>query len=186
MANSQDNPFEGEQLRFGLLGALYTISRGDSIARVNFENLFTQLRANNEIEQRMIHEAFDDLRQLGFAHSPALGTAGITHNGINEFENAVLGPRENMVHFSENTIENLITKEQRNHVGTNRDQRNRFLERARELSRANRGQRLNSGEIGNSLGFDQETVNRIHFFLQDEGLIEPFAAGGTFTLPREL
>ena len=37
----------------------------------------------------------------------------------------------------------------------------------------------------NLLGYDQKTLERIHFFYQDEGVIKPYATGGTFTITDE-
>jgi hypothetical protein len=44
---------------------------------------------------------------------------------------------------------------------------------------------LDAFEIMSSLGYDKETIERIYFYLLDEGDIKSFATGGKFTVTHK-
>ncbi len=182
-----------EQYRFRVLDALYTISRGYTRATISIDDLYGQLLQatnnnntnTNNIEQERIREALADLRHFRLA-SPGFGSVSITHQGITEYERAILNPSSNSSYFSFNAIQSAYTKTKENQVRNIQNQRDRFLSKARELSSGRSVARLSASEIANELRYDNETRDRIYSFLQDEGRIVPFGTGDKFTLPREI
>lgn len=181
---------EQEQYRFRVLDSLYTISRGYTRTTISIDDLYRQLLGatkNNtnskNNEQERIREALADLRQFRLA-SPGFGSASITHQGIIEYETAILSP-SNSRYFSFSTIQSAYSEIKENQVRNIQKQRDRFLSRARELFDESSMARLSAPEIAKELDYDDETRDRIYFFLQDEGRIIPLGRGDKFTLPRD-
>jgi hypothetical protein len=79
------------RLQLRILDALYYISNGYKYTFVLFDNLYKQLLADCENEQERILESIGYLRENGLVNSKALATARITHEGIKELENTLLG-----------------------------------------------------------------------------------------------
>ncbi len=176
-----------EQYRFRVLDALYTISRGYTRATISIEDLYRQLQATNNKsisknnEQERIREALADLRHFRLA-SPGFASASITHQGIIEYERAILNPSDSP-NFSFNTIQSVYDKTKENQVRNIQNQRDRFLDRAHELSGGSSMTHLSATEIAKELHYEDETRDRIYFFLQDEGRIVPSGTAYKFTFP---
>jgi hypothetical protein len=189
MANSQDIlPSEKEKIQFRILDALYTISNGYKYAYIPFYSLYEELQAKDDREQGLIREGFENIRNARLVDSKALGTASITNEGIEEFENAILRPNERTTNFP-SRISEILSKESRelrNHeIETIQSQRRAFLAKAYELSKGSSMQRISAFEIGNLLHYNQQTIERIYFYYQDKRIIKPFATGGKFTITHE-
>jgi hypothetical protein len=46
-------------------------------------------------------------------------------------------------------------------------------------------QPVSAFKIMDILGYDQKTLERIYYYLEDEGLIKTFALGGDFTITQK-
>ena len=88
-------------------------------------------------------------------------------------------------YFSFSTIQSAYSEIKENQVRNIQKQRDRFLSRARELFDEISMASLSTPEIAKELDYEDETRDRIYFFLQDEGLIIPLRRGDKFTLPRD-
>jgi hypothetical protein len=178
MANSQNNPSETEdQQRFRLLDRLYTISEGYSEMFVPQERLGVM----TDNEQNSIKEALHFLAESGLV-TLGLGNVKITHEGIIEYEDAILNPHDHTELFPLDTIQSVSTESKKEQVRTIQRQRSEFLDEALRLSGGNLMQPVSDSDIESALGYNHSLVERIHFFCQDAGLIQAFATGGKFTL----
>lgn len=113
--------------------------------------------------------------------SKALTTASITHEGIKELESLVLGSSKHTTRFLLYKDEPL-TKE--NEIKAIQNQRTAFLKKAYELTKGSTRQPVSAFKIMEMLGYDQKTLERIYYYLEDEGLIKTFALGGKFTITQ--
>jgi hypothetical protein len=92
MANSQDT--KKNRIRFKVLDALYSISKGYKYTFIPFDILYKELQSNSNREQEVILEGFQYLRNYGLVDTKALATASITHQGIKKLESLILGSDE--------------------------------------------------------------------------------------------
>jgi DNA-binding MarR family transcriptional regulator len=65
------------------------------------------------------------------------------------------------------------------------NKRTEFLKKAYELSRENTSQPVSAFKIMEMLGYDQKTLERIYYYLEDEGFIKTYASGGDFTITQK-
>jgi hypothetical protein len=196
MVNSQGNNLpspsdEGEKeeqqkiLQFRILDKLYTKSKGYKYAFIPFDSLKELEAANNAEKQELVRKSFESLRSAGLVDSKAIGNASIAYEGVKEYESAILSYPDSSTRFPLDAIAEVITEGKKNEIKTNQSQRRAFLSKAYELSKGSSSVDLNSLDIGNMLGYDQRTVERIHFYFQDEGVIKPIAIGGVFTITQK-
>ena len=101
---------------------------------------------------------------------------------MNYYERTLLGYRESSTHFPPDVIEEVATKLMKNEITNIKNKRDTFLTEAYKLSKGSPDERLNAFKIMSSSNYDKETVERIYFYLVDEGLIKPFSTGGEFTI----
>jgi hypothetical protein len=188
MASSQSSPpsdREEQKIQFRMLDKIYTISKGYKYVYIPFDELYKEPQANNEEEQEPIRKSFEYLFNAGLVDSKAIGYGSITLEGMREYESAILGYPDNPTRFPLNAIAEVATESKKNEIKTIKSQRRAFLGKAYELSRGSSTELLSSFDIGNMLGYDQKTIERIYFYFQDEGVIKPFATGGKFTITNK-
>jgi hypothetical protein len=183
LINSRDTPyFDKKRLQFKILDALYYISNGYKYTFVPFDNLYKQLYSNSENEQKRILESFEYLRESRLVDSKALATASITHEGIKELENVLLGLSDRTKHIL-SRIDAPLTNQQE--IKSIQNKRIEFLKKTYELSKGSTSKLLSALKIMDMLGYDQKTLERIYYYLEDEGLIKTFALGGDFTITQK-
>jgi hypothetical protein len=180
---SSDNEEDSQQsMQFKILDKLYTESKGYKYAFIPFATLKELEAANNAEKQQLVRRSFESLRSAGLADSKAMGNANITSEGVKEYERAILSYPDSSTRFPIDAIAEAITEEKKIEIKTNQSQRRAFLSKAYELSKGSSSKDLNSLDIGKMLGYDQKTIERIHFYFQDEGVIKPIAIGGLFNI----
>jgi CTP-dependent riboflavin kinase len=183
MANSKDTPYsDRNRLQSKILDALYYISNGYKHTFVPLDNLYKQLHSNSKDDQKRILESFQYLRENGLVDSRALGTASITHEGIKELENILLGLSDLTDHTLSGIDTPLTSQDEINSI---QNKRTEFLKKAYELSKGSTRQPVSAFKIMEMLGYDQKTLERIYYYLEDEGLIKTFALGGNFTITQK-
>jgi hypothetical protein len=183
LVNSRDNAYsDKKRLQFKILDALYYISNGYKYTFVPLANLYKQLHSNSEDEQERIRESFEYLREIGLVDSKALATASITHEGIKELENILLG-LSGRTNYILSRIDAPLTNQQE--INSIQNKRTEFLKKAHELSKGSTGQPVSAFKIMGMLGYDQKTLERIYYYLEDDGLIKTFALGGEFTITQK-
>ena len=139
--------------------------------------------AKNDKETEFIRECYRYLRSEGLVDSKALGTVSITHDGIKEVEKAIIEPGQSTSHFAARISDMTLVSEQiRNPVNEIQNKRHVFLNKAYQLSEGSDMRIVSAFEITEELGYDQRTLERVHFYLEVEGLIKTFAVGGKFTI----
>jgi hypothetical protein len=185
MANSPDISLsEEDKVRFKLLYRTYAISKGYKFVHTLIVNLYDELMARNEKERQLACEGFDYLQNSGLIDSQSIGNVSITREGINEFESAILKPCERTnnfpIHISD-TISKGDRESIKKEIETAQNQLQVFYEKAKQSPKGQR-QEINAFEMMGGQGYDNETIERIYFYWVDEGVIEPEALGGNFTL----
>jgi hypothetical protein len=183
MATSRDTPYsDKKRLQFKILDALYYISNGYKYTFVPFDNLYKQLHSGSEYDQERILEGFRSLRKDGLVDSKALATASITHEGIKELESIMLGLSGRTSHIL-SRIDTPLTNQ--NEIKSIQSERADFLKKAYELSKGNTSHPVSAFKIMEMSGYDQKTLERIYYYLEDEGLIKTHALGGDFTITQK-
>jgi hypothetical protein len=183
MVNSRDTSYsDKKRLQFKILDALYYISNGYKYTFIPFDNLYKQLHSNSENEQKQILESFEYLRENGLVDTRALATASITHEGIKELESILIGlsGRTNQIL---SRIDPSLTNQ--HEIKSIQNKRTEFIKKAYELSKGSTMQPVSAFKIMDILGYDQKTLERIYYYLEDEGLIKTFALGGDFTITQK-
>jgi hypothetical protein len=180
-SDNEDNQRQ-QSMQFKILDKLYTESKGYKYTYIPFASLKELEAANNAEKQELVRKSFESLRGAGLADSKAMGNASITYEGVKQYERAILSYPDSSTRFPIDAIAEAITEEKKHTIKTNQSQRHAFLSKAYELSKVSSSKDLNSVEIGKMLGFDQRTIERIHFYFQDEGVIKPIAIGGLFNI----
>jgi predicted transcriptional regulator len=134
------------------------------------------------VEEKALEKCIDHMAAQNLIASRALGTISITHEGIKRFEK-LLENRARTGRASKNA--SLIRRSINNNEMSNVLEIQRL--RADILKQAfNSSTRVvNLFEIGGPLGINNEKLERIYFFLQDEGLIDFYALGGDFVLTEK-
>jgi hypothetical protein len=186
MVSSQGSPpsdREEQKIQFRMLDKIYTISKGYKYVYIPFDELYKKLQTSNEIEEEL-RKTFEYLYNAGLVDSKAIGNASLTHEGIREYENALLYPDKSS-YFPSDAISEVTTEPKKNEIKNIQSQRREFLAKAYELSKGSSIESLNAFEIMRSLSYDNETIERIYFYLVDEGDIKSFATGGKFTVTRK-
>jgi hypothetical protein len=181
-SSNNDEKQRQQSMQFRILDKLYTKSKGYKYAFIPFDSLKELEAVDNTEKQELVRKSFESLRGAGLADSKAIGNASITYEGVKEYETAILSYPESSTRFPLDAIAKLITEEKKNEIKINKSQRRAFLAKAYELSKGKSSKVLNSLKIGKILEYDQRTIERIHFYFQDEGAIKPYAIGGDFTI----
>jgi hypothetical protein len=181
-SDNDEKPQLQQSMQFRILDKLYTESKGYKYAFIPFATLKELEPANNAEKQELVHKSFESLRGAGLADSKAMGNANITYEGVKEYERAILSYPDSSTRFPIDAIAEAITEGKKNEIKINKSQRRAFLSKAYKLSKGNTSEVLNSVKIGKILEYDQRTIERIHFYFQDEGAIKPYAIGGDFTI----
>ncbi|SRR5215207_1092259 len=184
MANSKGNTYpDNDRIRFKVLDALYSISSGYKHTFIPFDNLYKELQSKSNMDQELILESFEYLRKHRLVDSKALATASITHQGIKEVESVILGYGKHTLQLQPH-IDKPLTNE--NEIKIVQNQRAAFLKKAYELSKGRISQPVSAFKIMDLLGLDQKTLERIYYYLEDEGLIKTYALGGDFTITQRV
>lgn len=183
MATSRETPYsDRKRLQFKILDALYYISNGYKYTFVPFDNLYKQLHSSSENDKKRILQSFQYLRENGLVDSKALATASITHEGIKELESIMLGLSGRTNHILSHIDAPLTDQHE---IKSIQNKRSEFLKKAYELSKGNISQPVSAFKIMDMLGYDQKTLERIYYYLEDEGFIKTFALGGDFTITQK-
>jgi hypothetical protein len=95
----------------------------------------------------------------------------IIHEGIIEYEDAILNPHDRTELFPLDTIQGVSTESKKEQIGSIQRQLSEFLVEALRLSGGSPMQPVSDSDIESALGYNHSQVERIHFFCQDTGLI---------------
>jgi predicted transcriptional regulator len=140
---------------------------------------FSDLLCSNEEETQRLDEVIDALLGQNLIRSKALGTFSITHQGIKKIENLLERSFQADSDKASLHIAQSISEDQKQEITHIQKLRFDVLKDAFDMFE--RGVTfVNIHEIGRSLGIEKEDFNRIYFYLEDEGLIEFYALGGSF------
>jgi len=125
----------------------------------------------------------EDLKRRNFIASKALGTFSITHEGTKEIENLLEDSPETSSSLIATQIKNSLKEKEKTEIIETQKLRYNILERAYDLTK-DKDDVVKTFDLAASLGIDGKKelhkLERIHFYLQDEGLIKPYAIGGSF------
>jgi vacuolar-type H+-ATPase subunit F/Vma7 len=173
-----------QEILFIILSKIYLITKGYRFAHIYYQQFAESLCAGEE-ERIRLREFMEDLRDMNFIASKALGTISITHEGIKEIENLLEDSSQTSSSLIVTQIKNSFKVSEKDEIREIQKLRYDILKRASDLTEE-KDDVANTFEVAASLGIDikkdHEKLVRVHFYLQDEGLIEPFAVGGRFHL----
>ena len=166
MSNSKYNTYpEKDKIRFKVLDALYSVSSRYKHTFIPFDNLYEQLHSSSEKEQENILESFKALRDNRLVDSRALATSSITHKVIKELESLVLGLSGRTNHIL-SCIDPPLTDQPE--IVSIQNKRTEFLKKAYDISKGSTRQPVSAFKIMDMLGYDQKTLERIYYYLEDE------------------
>jgi hypothetical protein len=173
-----------EEFQFLILSKIYLITKGYRMVFVYWDYLSNLLCAGEE-EERRLEKIVQDLMSRNFTASTAMGTISITHEGIRKIENLIEDSSQISASRIASQIKNSFKQSERDEIKEFQKLRYNILERASDLTK-DEGDVANTFNVADSLGIDikkeHEKLVRVHFYLQDEGLIIPYAIGGSFHL----
>jgi predicted transcriptional regulator len=181
-SSDSDEKQHQQSMQFRILDKLYAKSKGYKYAYIPFDSLYEELQANDDKKQELVRKSFEDLRSTGLVDSKAIGYASITNEGMKEYEGTILRYPESSTHFPLDVIQEVFKESRKNEIKTIQSQRDAFLTEVYKLSKGSPKRHLNAFKIMSSSNYDKETIERIYFYLVDEGLIKPFATGGELTI----
>ncbi len=157
------------------------LQNGYKYTYIPFDNLYKELQPGSNKDHELILESFEYLRNHGLVDSKALSTISITHKGIKEIESIILGTGGSII--SSSYIDKPLTNQ--NDIKSIQNKRTKFLKKAYELSNGSPTQPVSAFKIMDILGYDKKTLERIYFYLEDEGIIRTYALGGKFTITQK-
>jgi hypothetical protein len=173
-----------EEFQFLILSKIYLITKGYRMVFV-YDDYLSNLLCAGEEEKRRIEKIVQDLMHKNFIASKALGTTSITHEGIKKIENLIGDSSQISASGIVSQLKNSFKVSEKDEIREIQKLRYDILKRASDLTEE-KDDVANTFEVAASLGIDikkdHEKLVRVHFYLQDEGLIEPFAVGGRFHL----
>jgi hypothetical protein len=117
----------------------------------------------------------------GLVASKALGTISITHEGVKRFERLLEKTKQKGRISKHASIRHSLDSTEISNVFEIQRLRADILRQAFRSS----AQVANIFEIGGPLGIGKEKLERIYFYLQDEGLIMFYALGGDFIITEQ-
>lgn len=167
---------------FIILSKIYLIAKGYRFAFIYYQQL-SDSWCTGEEERRILRKFMEDLMNKKFIVSKALGTISITHAGIKEIENLLEDSLQTSPSWIASQIKNSFKENEKIEIRENQKLRYDILKRAWDLTKGE-DDVVNTFDLAASLGIDGKKelhkLERIHFYLQDEGLIKPYAIGGSF------
>jgi hypothetical protein len=132
--------------------------------------------------RRRLEKVVPDLMDKNFVVSKALGTISIAHEGIKKIENLLeeASHTSSLIAFQ---IKHSLSEDEKAEKREIQKLRYDILKGAYDLTK-DKDEDVYTSDVATSLGIDtkkeQEKLGRIHLYLQDEGLIKPYAIGGSF------
>jgi hypothetical protein len=164
-----------------ILAKIYLTAKGYRNAYIHFLPFSKSLCAGAK-EEEALEKCIGHMVTQKLIASKALGTISITHEGIKRFERLLeiatrrtrVGKHASLIRHSMNTndVSNVLEVQRlRAHI----------LKKASNSST----QVVNIFGIGKPLGIEREKLERIYFYLQDEGLIDFYALGGDFVVTEK-
>jgi hypothetical protein len=172
------------KLRFKILVESYRISKGYKNVFISFQHLYQILSCKDDNETNEVDKAIRFLTNEFLLESKALGYYSISHHGIKEVEDIISIQSSN--YFEPYSIQGvIITKEVEDRVFEIRKKRITFLHKVYKNSNNDEMRVFNLSALGEELGYAKEDLERIYFYLEDEGLIQTRFLGGAFSITHQ-
>ena len=170
-----------EELILVILTKIYLIAKGYLNTFISFWP-FCELLSSNAKEREKLDKIITILIDRKFVVSKALGTISITHQGIRKIEELLEDSiKKDSVSQPASQFLPSISEVEKSKVLEIQKLRYDVLRQTYDLS----NQIVNLFEIGELLGIQKETLERIYFYLEDEGLIDFYALGGSFFITNK-
>jgi hypothetical protein len=170
-----------DELLHIILAKIYLTTEGYRNAYVHFVPFSKSICAGVE-EEKALEKCIGHMEAQKLITSRALGTISITHEGIKRFERLLENTtRRGRVSKYASVIKHSINDNEISNILEIQRLRADILKQAFNSS----AKVVNLFEIGGPLGIRKEKLERIYFYLQDEGLIDFYALGGDFILTEK-
>lgn len=172
------------KLRFKILLESYRISKGYKNVYISFQHLYQILSCKDDKERNEVDKAIRFLMNEFLLESKALGYYSISHYGIREVEDII--SIQSSSYFELDSIrEVIIPKEVEDHIFEIRKKRVTFLDKVYKNSNNDEMRVFSLTALGEELGYAKEDLERIYFYLEDQGLIQTRFLGGSFSITHE-
>jgi TIR domain len=173
-----------EELTLSILTKIYLITEGYSNFYISSWP-FVESLSSNENESEKLRTIVNILMERSLVASKALGTISISHQGIKKIEQLLEDAyrKESILHSTSQLIQSVGEVERLKMLEI-QELRYSILKEAYNLY-SQKIKNVNLYEIGEPLGIEREKLQRIYFYLEDEGLIDSIALGGTFSITNK-
>lgn len=170
-----------EELALVILTKMYLITEGYSNFYISSWPFIESL-SSSEREREKLRTIVSILIDRKFVISKALGTISIAQHGIKKIEK-LLEDTHRQDYVSQPTeFLHSIGEVEKSKVLEIQKLRHDVLKLAYDRISNQKIRVVNIFEIGEVLGIEREKLQRIHFYLEDEGLIDPISLGGSFLI----
>ena len=170
-----------DELLYVILAKIYLTTKGYRNAYVH-SLPFSKSICTGVVEEKTLEECIRQMAAEKLIASRALGTISITHEGIKRFERLLENTaQKGQVSKDAPVIKHSIDDNEMTSILQIQRSRADVLKQAFKSS----AEVVNLFEIGVPLGIEKEKLERIYYYLQDEGLIDFHALGGDFVLTSE-
>jgi predicted transcriptional regulator len=168
-----------EESELVILTKIYLISKGYRNIFIFFWP-FSELLSSSNRERERVEKIINALIERNFVSSKALGTISITHSGIKKIETLLEDSyNKDSTLLSASQFLPLINEAEKFEILEIQKLRYNILKLTYDMSTQKKSI-VNLFKIGEPLRIDKEKLERIYFFLEDEGLIDFYALGGCF------
>jgi hypothetical protein len=167
-----------DELTLAVLANIYLITEGYSNFYISFWP-FVESLSSNKKESERLRIIVDILIERRLVASKALGTISISHQGIKKIEQSLENSykKESILQGMPQFIQS-IGEAERLKILEIQELRYSILKETYNLYNQNI-KAVNLFKIGEPRGIEREKLERIYFYLEDEGLIDSIALGGT-------
>lgn len=166
-----------------LLLKLYEITEAYRNSFANQDQLTQQLGLDDALVDRLIYQLIteDLITRRWFT------TISLTHKGIKEIESVLENPESDTVYFPAYSLAQIKDDKRRVYeIYLNcKKLRSAFLNKVYEVSQGNENIHIESYDLVRDLGFDNKTLDRVYWYLIDDGLILYRYTGGGISISHK-
>lgn len=173
-------------VRFLLLFEIYLIGKGYTNMYIAFDHLYERFPNAVNKNHELIDQCVYYMKNEGLIEFRSIGTVSISHIGINEIEGIITRSFSGTKFPNNIEIYSKIGFEDSKIIFENISKRNQFIKQIIKSLEGDFSRILSLYDLNLDLKYTQEELERIYFYLEDEGLIQTFALGGSFLATHKL
>ena len=173
-----------EELTLSILTKIYLVTEGYSNFYISFWPFIESL-SSSEKESERLRTIVAILIERRSVASKAIGTISISHQGIKKIEQLLENSykKHSILQGTAQVIQS-VGEVERLKILEIQELRYSILKETYNLYNQ-KIKAVNLFKIGEHLGIERKKLERIYFYLEDEGLIDSVALGGTFSITNK-